>query len=96
MRRVGLFVLVSVLASLGACSRTKTLDTQGLQGLLATKIEQQLGVSGATVACPDDVNVEAGGTFECTATSAGGKTMTLEVTQTDDRGNVTFKVTGAG
>ena len=43
-----------------------------------------------------DVPAEAGHTFQCTATSPDGTTMTIEVTQSDDQGHVTYKVVGEG
>ena len=89
-------VLLASLALAGGCSRAKTLDGNGLEETLRPKVEQQLGTQGITVDCPDDEPAQAGATFQCTATSAAGKTMTIEITQTDDKGNVTYKVVGAG
>jgi hypothetical protein len=89
-------VLLASLALVGGCSRTKTLDANDLEETLRAKIEQQLGAHGVTVDCPDDEPAKAGATFQCTATSAAGKTLTIEVTQTDDQGNVTWKATNAG
>jgi len=89
-------VLLASLALVGGCTRTKTLDANGLEEKLRAKIEKQLATQGITVDCPDDQPAQAGATFQCTATSAAGKTMAIEVTQTDDRGNVTYKVVGAG
>jgi hypothetical protein len=91
-------MLVVVLTFAGACTRTKTLDAQGPQGLdemLSSKMEQH-GIHGVTVTCPDDVKVAAGGTFDCSATAADGTAITIQVNQADDQGNVTFKVSGAG
>ena len=88
-------VLFASLALVG-CTRAKTLDANGLEEMLRAKIEQQLGAHGITVDCPDDEPAAAGATFQCTATSADGKTITVEVTQTDDQGNVTYKQVNAG
>jgi translation initiation factor IF-1 len=89
-------VLFASLALVGGCTRTKTLDANGLEEMLRAKIEQQLGTQGFSVDCPDDEPAKAGATFQCSATSAAGKTLTIEVTQTDDQGNVTWKATNAG
>jgi hypothetical protein len=89
-------VLLASLALVGGCSRTRTLDANGLEETLGPKIEQQLGAHGITVACPDDEAAKAGATFQCTATSAAGTTLTIEVTQIDDHGNVTWKATKPG
>jgi hypothetical protein len=40
------------------------------------------------------VPAEAGRTFGCNARNPEGTTMAIEVTQTDDKGNVTYKVVG--
>ena len=89
-------VLLASLALVGGCTRTKTLDANGLEEKLRTQVEQKVGAQGITVDCPDDEPAQAGATFQCTATSAAGKTLTIEVTQTDDQGNVTWKATNAG
>jgi hypothetical protein len=87
-------LVVAMLAIAGGCTRTKTLDGQGLDETLANDLSQKLNVQGFTVSCPDDVPAEAGGTFQCTATNPDGTQITLQVTQTDDQGNVTYEVTG--
>jgi len=96
VRKRSVVVVLASLALVGACSRTKTLDANGLEEKLRTQVEQQLGAHGITVDCPDDEPAHAGAIFRCTATSAEGKTITIEVTQTDDHGNVTWKATKAG
>jgi hypothetical protein len=35
------------------------------------------------VDCPEDVEIEKGGTFECTAEAKSGATLTIKVTQRD-------------
>ena len=89
-------VVLASLALVGACNRTKTLDANGLEEKLRSQVEQQLGALGITVVCPDDEPAQAGAIFQCSATSAEGKTITIQVTQTDDHGNVTWKATNAG
>jgi Domain of unknown function (DUF4333) len=58
---------------------------------LKTQLEATAGITGVTVTCPDNIKAEKGATFTCRAT-AQGETVTLDVTQTDDQGHVTFKV----
>lgn len=84
--------VVLVLAA-AACS--KTLDTDGLEGQLQAKIEAETDSTITSVDCPGDVKVEAGGTFECTAQEGSGATFTIEVTQTNDQGDVSWTVTDA-
>jgi hypothetical protein len=89
-------VLLASLVLVGGCTRTKTLDAHGLEEKLGPQVERLLGAQGIAVACPDDEPAQAGAIFQCTATSADGRTITVEVTQTDDHGNVTWKATKAG
>jgi hypothetical protein len=96
VRRGTSILFVATLVVVGGCTRTKTLDAGSLDQQLASEMQGQLGVQGVTVSCPDDVPAESGRVFDCTATTPEGTTMTIQVTQTDDQGNVTFKVVGAG
>jgi type III secretory pathway lipoprotein EscJ len=89
-------VLLALLVLVGGCTRTKTLDAQQLDQKIASDMKDNLDMHGVTVSCPDDVPAEAGRTFGCNARSAEGTAMAIEVTQTDDRGNVTYEVVGAG
>jgi hypothetical protein len=89
-------VLLASLVLVGGCTRTKTLDAQQLDQKIASDMKDNLDMHGVTVSCPDDVPAEAGRTFGCNAWSAEGTAMAIEVTQTDDRGNVTYEVVGAG
>ena len=82
---------VSTLAVVGtSCSRT--LDTTGLQTTLTQQLEAQLGAKNLRVSCPSGLKVHAGGTFECTVSVPSSATLTIVVTQTDDKGNVTYKI----
>ena len=88
--------LVAVAAlALAAAACTKTLDTGGLEGQLKNQIQDQTGTTITAVDCPADVQVEAGGTFECTAEEESGATFTVRVTQSDDQGNVEWEVVDA-
>ncbi len=84
--------LVAVVLVAAGC--TKSLDTSGLESTLQAQVAPTLNAGDVTVSCPDNVKVKAGGTFSCTAT-AGAKTFTLTVTQTDDQGTVTWKLADA-
>ena len=84
--------LVAVILVAVGC--TKSLDTSSLESALKSQVESEFNASGLTISCPDNIKVEAGGTFECTASGPSGQTFTIEVTQTDDKGNVTWKPSG--
>jgi hypothetical protein len=87
-------VLLASLALMGGCTRTKTLDAQQLDQKIAIDMKDNLDMHGFTVSCPDDVPAESGRTFGCNARNPEGTTVAIEVTQTDDKGNVTYKVVG--
>ncbi|HEX6843993.1 MAG TPA: DUF4333 domain-containing protein [Actinomycetota bacterium] len=87
----GLLLLLVVLAA-PAC--TRQLDTAGLEQQIADLLEQRGGPSVNEIDCPDDVTVEAGSQFECTA-SGDQATWTIEVTQTDDEGHVDMRIVDA-
>jgi uncharacterized protein DUF4333 len=74
--------------------RPTLLDSEGLERQLETQLEQELGTGPLTVSCPPDVEVAAKATFECTA-SGEGTELNVSVTQTNDEGDVTWKVTDA-
>jgi Domain of unknown function (DUF4333) len=88
-------VLLASLALVGGCTRTKTLDAAQLDQKIAIDMKDNLDMHGFTVSCPDDVLAEAGRTFGCNARNPEGTTVAIEVTQTDDKGNITYKVVGA-
>jgi hypothetical protein len=92
--RLARAAVVVAVAALGvAC--TKTLDTSDMQARLQTELQSDLGSKSLTVHCPGSVKVQACSTFTCTATGAAGQSVTLLITQTDDKGNVTWKISGA-
>ena len=72
-----------------------TFDTKGLAEQLQRQLEIQTDTVITAVDCPDDVEIEAGGTFECTAEEKSGATFTIKVTQTDRHGNVEWEVIDA-
>jgi hypothetical protein len=73
---------------------SETLDTAGLERELKTQIESQTGGTIRSVECPADVELEEGGTFECTAEESNAD-HTIVVTQVDDQGNLEWEVTGS-
>jgi hypothetical protein len=75
---------------LSGCS-SSNLDIDKLETNIATEMQSQLGLSGTpTVTCPDSVPIEQGNVFTCTA-ELDGDTVDVEVTQTDDKGNVSWE-----
>jgi hypothetical protein len=65
----------------------KTLNTGEAERQITQLTEDQAGVAPTDVSCPADIEAEAGGTFDCSA-SLDGQPIAFTVTQTDDKGNV--------
>lgn len=94
--RASIVVVVVLVALAGAsCSADRTLDVASLESTLQQQLEARQSQTVAAVDCPDEIKVEAQTRFRCTATG-DGTTWTLQVTQDDDEGNVTWKVVDAG
>jgi hypothetical protein len=87
-------VAVAFLA-IAAAACTKTLDTDGLETELQRQIEEETQRPITSVDCPEDVKVETGGSFDCTAEQEGGATLTIRVTQQNDQGSVEWIVVDA-
>lgn len=77
-------------AALTGCSAS-TLDIDKLESTIATEMQQQLDLPAEpTVTCPDEVEIEAGNVFTCTA-ELDGDSVEVQVTQNDDEGNVSWE-----
>lgn len=90
-----LLALVAAVAAGGCSVEVGTggdeLDTQELERNIADSEEETRGFR-PTVECPDDVEIADGDEFTCTATDPQGNTATVFVTQTDDEGNVRWRL----
>jgi uncharacterized protein DUF4333 len=75
--------------ALAACG---SINASSIEEQIATELERQAKVGAVTVECPEGEEFAAGATFECEAT--GDVTGTVEVTQTDDQGNVDWELSG--
>ncbi len=96
MRASIIVIVVLVVALAGAsCSANRTLDVAGLETTLRGQLEELQSQTVDAVDCPDEIKVEAQTSFRCTATG-DGTTWTLQVTQDDDEGRVTWKIVNAG
>jgi len=85
--------IVAACSLVGALACTKTLDSGGLEDQIKSRLAETGGPTVSSVTCPDDIKVQAGGTFTCTATDQN-TTYTIEVTQTDDQGKVDIRIVG--
>jgi hypothetical protein len=76
------------LFGLSAC--TKTLDTTKLESDIQQTVIRQGGLSLKTVACPKDVAMAAGKSFDCVGTLESGDLLAISVNQSDDKGTTTW------
>ena len=83
--------LVVIVVVFAGCGET-TIDADKLEGEIAQGVEKQTGTRDVEVDCPDDVKTEDGGSFECDVTAPGQVKAKAAVTQTDDDGNVTWRL----
>jgi Domain of unknown function (DUF4333) len=87
---------VMLIAALAGCDGTLTLtrflDVDRLETTLTEGLEEQTGVVIESVECPDEIPMEAGNQFECTATDDQGNTGTIIVMQDDDEGSITWRL----
>jgi hypothetical protein len=88
--RVAAAVVVAAALFIG-CNSTQVLNNENLQVSIAQWLESNYGET-ATVTCPDNRPIKLGDVFNCTATTDSGISVTLQVTQTDDTGHVTFRI----
>lgn len=88
-RLIAPVVVLAVAGLLAGCA--KTIDGSSIEGQIADGIGAQAGGTW-TVSCPDSIDAKAGATFTCEAKSQDGQTVTVDVTQDDDQGNVTWSV----
>ncbi len=91
-RRGARNILLSVaLLALGGCGIT--LDIGAVEKSIQDGIEQQLELAMKSVTCPKESRAaKAGDTFECTGQPEIGGSLSVQVTQKDDQGNIDWKV----
>ncbi len=66
---------------------------KGTQDLVSQYIDTNLGTTGAIVECPEKIEIKKGGEFDCTSV-VDGVTVTANVAQQNDQGNVSYKLVG--
>jgi hypothetical protein len=96
VRRTGA-IAVAITATgvllLSGCS--SSIDVASLETTVQDGLAEQVGGTW-TVECPDSMEVQAGLTTNCGATNAEGESIEVNITQTDDQGNVTWEVPATG
>jgi hypothetical protein len=86
---------LALLVPLAGCGE-KRIVAGDLEAKLRTSLADRSGVSVKSVSCPDDVDVEKGARFDCTAVRPDGKRVVVGVTLTNDKGGLTYVVRGRG
>ena len=94
--RVQRGAFAALLAEDGGSSGTpsgRTLNVDKVEEAITENVSSESNgrITASSVDCPDEVPIEAGGTFECEVTSEDGKKTKYTVTQTDDQGNARFE-----
>ena len=77
---------------LQVAARRRCSTTTTSQSSIAQWLQTNYGET-ATVSCPNDRPINMGDVFNCTATTDSGINVNLQVTQTDNTGNVSFNIT---
>jgi hypothetical protein len=91
----GLSLSIGAALLFAACGTTLQLNTDNLENVIATGIQDQNpGIVVTDVTCPDRP-IQLGDVFTCQASTEDGQNVVVTVTQTDDQGNVDWEITGA-
>jgi len=72
---------------LAACSESKVIDDAKLKTEI-TNLFQTHNVEIASVTCPEEIEVDDGGSFDCEAMTTDGLALPVGVTMTDGDGTV--------
>lgn len=85
--RTWLPVLAVVAMAAGACGEPAVLDGPRSEERIGERLAEAYGIDVGRVTCPEDVEVEEGASFPCTA-AVGDETVEVDVRQTDDEGTL--------
>jgi len=95
---IGALAVVAIVGASAGCSVSiggSSIDTDKLEETIADA-EEETRDFRPEVVCPDDVDAEEGDEFTCTATAPDGTSAEILVTQTDDEGNVRWRLVPGG
>ncbi len=84
-------VSAALLAALaiGACGESE-IDVDEASKFIDSAVTKQVGAQVKSVNCPDSVKVKARDMFTCVVTGSDNTKGDAELTQKDDKGNLTF------
>jgi hypothetical protein len=89
-RWIPILVSLAATAVLSTCSGDRIVDHAKLEREVTDQSSSQKFPLSA-VACPEGRPLVTGDTFTCSATLAGGEPVTVEATQTDGDGTITWR-----
>lgn len=89
-RRLVFASLVVSVSAVAGCTQMLSMETTSKA--ISEGLVSQLAMPIASVTCPESREIKAGDVFECVATPAAGGRLTVQVSQKDDAGNITWEV----
>ena len=84
-------LVISIIAALAVVSCKNNIDNKKLETAITDGLKAK-SVTLKSVTCPDDRPAKAGDKFDCEAVTSDGDKLAVKVEQTDDQGNVNWKV----
>lgn len=91
LKSAGVLIAGILMLALVACGPGK-LDMEKIKSSIQSGVSSQMGLKVDSVTCPGEVEAKAGSTFSCTVkTSDLTEELPVEITQNDDKGNVSWK-----
>jgi hypothetical protein len=92
--RARLVVLALAAVVAGGCGKPAVLDGARSEDRIGERLAEAYGVEVGAVRCPDDVEVDPGATFRCTA-RVGDERVEVDVRQTDGEGTLEVEARAA-
>ena len=77
---------ISAVVLLGAC--TKTIEMTDVESFLKNDLAEEVGMAVTSADCPEDVEAEEGGKFDCDVEFEDGTSAVVTMVQKDDEGNI--------
>jgi hypothetical protein len=74
----------------GACGQSQ-IDVNKAAKFIDQAVQEKFGARVRSVVCPQKVKVKARATFSCVVTGRDGSSGKAQVTQRDDKGNMTVR-----
>lgn len=91
LKSLGVVITGFLMLALAACGPGK-LDMEKIKSSIQSGVSSQMGLKVNTVTCPAEMEAKAGGSFSCTVTTSDlTEDLSVEVTQSDDKGNISWK-----